>query len=164
MDLFEAISGRRSIRSYKPDPIPEEALSKVMEAAQLAPSAANRQEYRFIVVRDEELRRTLVPACANQGFIAEAPIVLVGCSTNPSRRYAFVDVAIAMDHITLAAHSLGLGTCWIGAFNEQEVKNILGIPESVSVVCLMPLGYPAKPGTMRPRKPLNELFVDNKWA
>lgn len=144
MDVFEAIKNRRSIRGYKDEPVPEEALSQVLEAARLAPSAANRQEYKFIVVKDEATRKALVPACNNQKFVGEAAVVIVGCATNPERKYARVDVAIAMDHMTLAAHALGLGTCWIGAFSEEEVKKLLGIPEEVSVVCLLPLGHPGK--------------------
>jgi len=164
VDVFEAIKNRRSIRGYKDEPVPEEALSQVLEAARLAPSAANRQEYKFIVVKDEATRKALVPACNNQKFVGEATVVIVGCATNPERKYARVDVAIAMDHMTLAAHALGLGTCWIGAFSEEEVKKLLGIPEEVSVVCLLPLGIPAKPGIPRSRKTKEELFPVDKWA
>lgn len=164
MDVFESIQFRRSIRAYKDEPVPEEALSQVLEAARIAPSASNRQEYKFIVVKDEATRKALVPACNNQGFVGEATVVIVGCATNPARRYAKVDVAIAMDHMTLAAHALGLGTCWIGAFTEEEVKKLLGIPEEVSVVCLLPLGIPAKPGVPRSRKAKEELFPLDKWA
>jgi len=163
MEVFEAITKRRSIRAYKSDPIPEDSLSRVLEAARLAPSAANRQEYKFIVVKDEKLRKALVPACNNQSFVGEAPVVIVGCATNPQRRYAFVDVAIALDHMTLVAASEGLGTCWIGAFSEEKVKELLGIPEGVSVVCLLPLGIPAKEGVPRKRKSKEELFPVDKW-
>ena len=93
MDVLEAIKGRRSIRQYKDQPIPEEALSTVLEAARLAPSAGNRQEYKFVVVKDEKLRQDLVPACNNQSFVGQAPVVIVGCALNPKRRYAFVAVS-----------------------------------------------------------------------
>ncbi len=164
MDVFEAIKSRRSIRAYKDEPVPEEALSQVLEAARVAPTASNRQEYKFIVVKDEATRKALVPACNNQGFVGEAGVVIVGCTTNPSRKYAKVDVAIALDHMTLTAHALGLGTCWIGAFSEEEVKKVLGIPEDVSVICLLPLGIPSKPGVPRSRKTKEELFPLDKWA
>ena len=163
MDVLEAIKGRRSIRQYKDQPIPEEALSTILEAARLAPSAGNRQEYRFVVVKDEKLRKDLVPACNNQSFVGQAPVVIVGCALNPKRRYAFVDVAVAMDHMTLVAYSLGLGTCWIGAFSEDKVKELLGIPDEVSIVCLLPIGYPDKEGIMRTRKNVDELFAYNRW-
>jgi len=163
VEVMEAIRTRRSIRGYKSDPIPEDSLTAVLEAARVAPSAANRQEYKFIVVKDESLRKALVPICHNQAFVGEAPVVIVGCATNPKRRYSFVDVAIAMDHMTLAARAHGLGTCWIGAFSEDKVKQLLDIPEHVSVVCLLPVGIPAKEGIMRSRKAHEELYPENRW-
>ncbi len=164
MKVFEAIESRRSIRRYKNDPIPEAALEQVLEAGRIAPSAANRQEHKFIVVKDEGLRKALVPACNDQDFVGQAPVVIVGCSTNPTRVYAIVDVAIALDHMTLAAFASGLGTCWIGAFSEDKVKAVLGIPDEVKVVNVLPLGYPSSPGTPRPRKPKEELFVNDRWS
>lgn len=163
MDVFEAIRTRRSIRAYKNEPVPEESLARILEAARLAPSAGNRQEYKFIVVKDEKRRRELAQACNNQSFVGDAGVIIVGCATNPQRRYAFVDVAIAMDHMTLAATAEGLGTCWIGAFSEAKVKQILGIPDSVSVVCLLPIGVPATEGVMRGRKSKEELFPSETW-
>ncbi len=163
LEVMEAIRTRRSIRGFKNAPIPEEALNAVLEAARIAPSAANRQEYKFILVKDESLRKALVSICHNQTFVGEAPVVVVGCATNPKRRYSFVDVAIVLDHMTLAAHAHGLGTCWIGAFSEPKVKELLNIPEHVSVVCLLPLGIPAKEGTMRSRKSHEQLFPVDKW-
>ncbi len=164
MEVFEAIKGRRSVRGFKDELIPDEALSKILEAARIAPSAGNRQECKFIVVQDEKTRKDLSVACRNQAFVGEAPVVIVGCATNPSRRYSFVDVAIALDHMTLVAHSLGLGTCWIGAFTEDEVKKLLNIPEEVSVVCILPVGVPSREGTMRGRKSKEDLFPVDKWA
>ncbi len=164
MEVLEAIRTRRSIRAYENRPVPAEALEKVLEAARIAPSAANRQEHKFVVVQDEATRKALVPACNNQGFVGEAGAVIVGCATNPSRRYSVVDVAIALDHMTLVATSLGLGTCWIGAFSEEKVKEILGIPAEVQIVCILPLGVPAKEGAMRARKSFKELFSQDKWA
>jgi len=142
LDVFEAIEKRRSIRKYRPEPVPVEKLLRVLEAARLAPSAGNRQEYRFIVVRDKETKERLVHAAAEQGFVGEADVVIVGCATNIERKWYEVDVAIAIDHMTLAAHAEGLGTCWIGAFEEDAVKSILGIPEDVRAVMLLTLGVP----------------------
>lgn len=164
MEVFEAIAKRRSIRAYKSEPVPEESLAKVLEAARMAPSAGNRQEYKFVVVKDEATRKALVPACNNQAFVGDAGVVIVGCATNPARRYSPVDVAIALDHMTLVAASLGLGTCWIGAFSEEKVKQVLGIPDGVTVWCLLPLGVPATEGAMRSRKAKGDLFPVDKWA
>lgn len=163
MDVFEAIANRRSIRTYRNEPVPAESLNKVLEAARIAPSASNRQEHKFIIVTDEAARKALVPACNNQGFVGDAGAVIAACSTNPERRFAAVDVAIAIDHMTLTAHALGLGTCWIGAFSEEKVKEVLGIPEDVKVICLLPIGVPAKEGVMRTRKTKEELFSTDKW-
>jgi len=163
VDVFETIAARRSIRAYKNEPVPPESLARVLEAARISPTAGNRQEYRFVVVKDEATRKALVPACNNQAFIGDAGVVVVGCATNPARRYSPVDVAIALDHMTLAAAALGLGTCWIGAFSEEKVKAILGIPEGVTVWCLLPIGIPATEGAPRPRKTTEELFPVDRW-
>jgi len=163
VDVFETIAARRSIRAYKNEPVPPESLARVLEAARISPTAGNRQEYRFVVVKDEATRKALVPACNNQAFIGDAGVVVVGCATNPARRYSPVDVAIALDHMTLAAAALGLGTCWIGAFSEEKVKAILGIPEGVTVWSLLPIGIPATEGAQRPRKATEELFPVDRW-
>jgi len=163
VDVFEAIAKRRSIRKYVPLPVPPEKLEKVLAAAQAAPSASNRQEYKLIVVTDKETKERLVHAAADQGFLAEAGAVVVGCALDPSRRWHAVDIAIAIDHMTLAAVAEGLGTCWIGAFDEGAVKSILGIPENVKVVILLALGLPAEEGRPRRRKSLEELVAKEKW-
>lgn len=163
VDVFDVISKRRSIRKYVEIEVPENKLQRVLEAAQKAPSAGNRQEYRFIVVRDLATRERLVHAAADQGFLAEAGVVIVGCATNTERKWHAVDVAIAVDHMTLAAHAQGLGTCWIGAFDEEAVKSILGIPAGVRAVMLLTLGVPAEEGRLRPRKTLEELVCYDRW-
>ena len=149
MNVFEAIRKRCSVRSFLDMSIDEDVLLSVLEAGRLAPSAKNRQEWRFIVVRDDEVRRRIGEAANGQSFVGKAPVVLVACGVvdgyvmscgQPSYP---IDVAIALDHISLAAVECGLGTCWIGAFNEDKVKDILGIPKDVRVVELMPIGYPA---------------------
>ncbi len=169
--VFEIIKSRRSVRKFKPQPVEEEKLSRVLEAVRLAPSACNFQPYKFIVVRDEKIRKALVPACRSQGFIGEAPLIIVG-ATFPEKAYKRmggsgnsheVDLAIAFDHLTLAAWELGLGTCWIGAFAEEEVKIILDIPDDVRVVALTPLGYPDEKPPFRNRKSFKELVSYDRF-
>jgi nitroreductase len=148
MNVVEAIRKRKSVRSYLDKVIEEEKLNAVLEAGRLAPSASNRQEWRFVVVRDGKVRRKLGEAANEQSFVGEAPVVLAACAVTDGHVMSCgqlcypIDVAIALDHISLAAVEQGLGTCWIGAFNEVKVKEILGIPEKIRVVELMPLGYP----------------------
>ena len=165
VDIYEVIKKRVSVRKYRPDQVPDDLLNRIMEAARLAPSAKNLQPWHFIIVRDEKLRKDLVPACRNQHFIAEAPVVICGCA-DKNRCYAKmggiiysypVDLGIAMEHIILAATAEGLGTCWIGAFDEEEVKKILMVPDHLTVVALTPLGYPATEPRPRPRKTLDEI-------
>ncbi len=168
--VLEAINKRQSVRSYQDKEIPEDILQQVLEAGRLAPSANNKQHWKFIVVKDKDLRKKLVPACRNQKFIGEAPVVIAGCATNPDyvmtcgeHSYS-IDLTIALDHMSLQAASLGLGTCWIGAFYQDQVKEILGVPEDVRITSLMPLGYPEKLGTKTERKPLSEIVCYNKYS
>ncbi|MGQ9513980.1 MAG: nitroreductase family protein [Thermoproteota archaeon] len=164
MDVYKAISVRRSIRKYKPDPIPEDVLLKILEAARLAPSAGNRQPWRFVVVKDKDRRNELSKAANNQGFIAEAPVIIVVLGESNISRWYKQDPMIAAEHICLEATELGLGTCWIGAFSEPEVKKVLKIPEESSVICLLPLGYPAESPLARERKRLEEIFFREEYG
>jgi len=164
MDVMQAIRERRSVRAYQDKPIPDALLTEILEAARLAPSGSNRQEWRFIAVKDAEQRRKLANA-AGQPFVGEAPAVIAGVSLNPTRmmscqvpNYA-VDVAIAMTSITLAAAARGLGTCWIGAFNQEEAKKVLHIPPQYKIVELMPVGYPADQPGQKSRKPFAEVVA-----
>jgi nitroreductase len=161
MSVLDVIRIRRSVRKYRNDPLPDEVLDQMLEALRLAPSACNNQPWRFIVVRDEQKREALAQASRNQMFMAQAPVIVAGCGI-PEQAYkrmggtgnsADIDVAIALDHLTLAAAEAGLGTCWIGAFDEQAVKLILEVPADVKVVALTPLGYPAEPGLLYPVPP-----------
>jgi nitroreductase len=170
LKVFEAVKKRRDVRSYMDKSIPEEALALVLEAARLAPSAMNRQEWRFIIVKDPEVRKKLAKATIGQGFIEDAPAIIVACGMDdgylmPSGlSYVPVDVTIALDHITLVAVELGLGTCWIGEFNEAEVKSILGIPAGVRVIHLMTIGYPIK--GIYPKKnrlPIASIVKNEHW-
>ncbi|MFH1451134.1 MAG: nitroreductase family protein [bacterium] len=169
MNISEVIFTRRSVRSYNDKEVSLEKLEKVLKAAQAAPSASNKQDYKLIVVKDPEKRRALAQAASNQEFVGEAPIIIVPVSLEPDKvmtcevpTYA-VDLAIAVDHMTLAAVEEGLGTCWIGAFSQKEVKMILGIPESYKVLTLLPLGYPADSPRPKTRKGLQELISYDKF-
>ncbi|MHC4480929.1 MAG: nitroreductase family protein [Planctomycetota bacterium] len=169
MDVAEAIRQRRSIRAYADREVEEEKLQQVLEAARLAPSAGNRQEWKFVVVRDAALRQQLVAAAHDQQFVGQAPVVIAACAVehehvmscgHPSH---LVDVAIAIDHMTLAARGLGLGTCWIGAFDQRKVRDILDIPDSVQVIELLPLGYPTEWPGPKTRKLLEEVVCYDRW-
>jgi nitroreductase len=168
MDLMQAIRARRSIRNFRDMPVEEELLLAVLEAGRLAPSARNMQDWRFIVVRDAATRSLLAKAARDQEFVGQAPVVIAACGTSDlvmtcgQPAYA-IDVAIALDHMTLAAAALGLGTCWIGAFYEDLVKEILGVPPEIRVVALLPLGYPAEEPGPRSRKSLDEIIAREHW-
>ncbi len=172
MDLYEVVRTRRSVRAYKSDPIDDETLNRVLEAVRIAPSGSNRQPWRFVLVKDEKLKRRLAAACNKQAFVAEAPLVVVACGFKiPIDRGDYmgdmgmlVDVSIAFTHLILAARAEGLGTCWIGAFDNDQVKKLLKIPEDVNVVAVSPLGYP-KQGFGNPgaRKQMNEIVSVDKF-
>ncbi len=182
MDLIEAIKGRRSARKYKPDPVPEETLQKVMEAVRWAPSWHNTQCWEVIVVKDQkvksELATTLIhipksnPAASS---MTEAPIVLILCGIKGVSGYfkgqpqtvkgdwLMFDTGLAMQNLCLAAHALGLGTVVVGRFDHNKVAEILGIPQNVEVVAMTPLGYPATEGTAPKRKELSEFVFHDKY-
>ena len=150
--------------------MPEEMISRLLEAARLAPSASNRQEWRFIVVRDPSTRKQLSIAASGQEFVGEVPVVLACCAETDGHVMACgqlcypIDVAIAIDHITLCATADGLGTCWIGAFDEGQVKEILGIPAQIRVVGLLPIGYPKDPSSVKKnRLLLKEVVKYERW-
>lgn len=163
MDVDAAIRARRSIRKYKAKPIPEEILEELLDAARLSPSSMNGQRWNIIVVTDEETREKLVPVSGNQKFVGNCSAYLVGV-TEPGAYYSTVDMTIALDHLSLRAVELGLGTCWIGDFEPDKVKDILGIPKERDVPICMTLGYPAVVPEARKRKALPELFHHNRWG
>ena len=145
MSLVDVILSRRSIRQYDDKDIPKDVLDKILEAGRQSPSAANRQPYQFVVVTDSEIKKELSGLVS--GFLKNAPVVLVGCANTKALltgKWAVIDTTIALENMVLAAWSLGVGSCWIGAFNEQKVKNALQIPEKWKVVALISLGYPAE--------------------
>ena len=170
MDVYEAIIKRKSVRAFKDKDVPEEMISRLLEAARLAPSASNRQEWRFIVVRDPATRKQLSKAAMGQKFVGEAPVVLACCAETDGHVMACgqlcypINVAIAIDHITLCATADGLGTCWIGAFDESQVKEILGLPPQIRVIGLLPVGYPKDPSSVKKdRLLLKEIVKYERW-
>jgi len=160
MEFVEVIAKRRSIRKYKSDPVPEAKLRSLYEALQRAPSGSNRQDYAFIFVKDEEKRQRIASEAGHQEFLAEAPVLMVAVC-QPGRAF---NVAIAVDHMILAATNEGLGTCWVGWFEREPVRRILGIPESQEVAILVPIGYPDEAPEARPRKTLEELIMVDEYG
>ncbi len=165
MDVFEAIRTRRSIRKYKPKPVPDEKLKMILETARQAPSAANRQPWRFVVVRDAEKKKALAKVANNQTFLADAAAIVAAVGDpEVSKKWHDKDVMIAVEHMALAATALGYGTCWIGAFNEDEVKHLLNIPEGMHVIILLPIGMPDEKPPSRPRKDFSEIVYGEEYG
>ncbi|MBN1274021.1 MAG: nitroreductase family protein [Candidatus Aminicenantes bacterium] len=171
MSILDIIKKRQSIRKYKNESIPEDVMNRVLEAARLAPSGKNLQPWKFIIVKEKNLKNKLIPACLGQSFIAEAPVIIAACAY-PDQCYAKqgrymkswpIDVAIALEHLILQACEEGLGTCWIGAFKEDEVKEILNVPEDVKILALTPLGYPDEEPALRGRKSLEEIISYDRY-
>jgi len=164
MSLLDVILSRRSIRRYENKEIPKDVLDKIVEAGRQAPSAANRQPYRFVIVTDSEIKKELKGRFSR--FLKDAPVVIVGCA-NPKAlltgKWATVDTTIALENMALAAWSLGVGSCWIGSFNEEKTKELLKIPEDWKVVALVTFGYAAEQPKPRKKKPTNELFGLNQF-
>lgn len=170
MDVLEAIKNRRSIRNYQDKPVEEEKLQKILEAARLSPSAVNYQPWNFIVVQDKTARLNLLQAYKRDWF-ATAPIIIVACATpdeawkrTNGEEYWKIDTTIALQSLVLAATAEGLGTCWIGAFDEKKAKQVLGIPENVRVVAMVTLGYAGEQKEqVTERKPLQDIIRYNHW-
>ena len=162
MNVEEAIKARRSIRKYVHRSIPKEVLDQLLEAARLAPSSNNGQAWTMLVVQDEELKQRLALVSGNQDFVAECSAYIVGVAQR-GVYYSTVDMAIALDHLSLRAVELGLGTCWIGDFEPEKVSRILGIPDEREVTICMTVGYPAESPRAHSRKQLSELFRGDGW-
>jgi nitroreductase len=167
LDVFETISKRKSIRSYNPTPIPISILKNVLDAARLTPSAGNAQPWHFIIIKDEDKRIRIAKGCRYGEFLAESPVIIVACGDKEeSSRWYAIDTAIALEHLVLVATDKGLGTCWIGSFNQEDIRKILRIPEKFEVIALMALGYPRRKVDLlakllhliRPRKKLNDII------
>jgi nitroreductase len=168
MDLYDAIKKRYACRSYASKPIEKDKLDRVIEAARLAPSAKNLQDWRFVIVTDEKNRNEVAMACNEQKFIATAPAIIVGCSNSDYKMrcglpISSIDLAIAMEHIALAATAEGLATCWIGSFYPEKLKPLLDIPERAEIIEVMPIGYPADKETHRPRESVQKIVCYDKW-
>ena len=171
MKFIELAEKRCSIRSFKSDPVPDELLEEVLEAGRLAPTAKNLQPFHFVVVRRPDKLDELAAAYPAP-FLREAPVVIVVCTEAAKgwtrdrfdgKNYCEVDAAIAVDHMTLAAADLGLGTCWIAAFNPAAVTDAMKLPEGMEPVILLPLGRPASAGAGKSRKPLKDLIHYDQW-
>ena len=169
MEVIEAILSRRSIRRFKPEPLQEEHLKKILEAAQQAPSAGNKQPWHFIVVRDPDTKARLGEIARNQTWISNAGVIIVALAMDKKsprvyEKWAERDVMIAVEHMVLSAWSLGYGTCWIGAFTEEDVKELLAIPKEMTVINLLPIGVPDVNPEKRSRKPFEEIFHYERYA
>ena len=171
MDVFDAIKGRRSIREFKPDPIDEKDLEKILDAGRSSPSAGNCQPWEFVVVRDDRVKQKLVRAALGQTFIAEAPVVVVVCANIPrtaeryGRRgaelYCIQDTAAAIQNIHLAAYALGYGTCWVGAFDERVAAKAIKAPPEIRPLAIIPIGKPAEKPSPTPRLPLSKIVHED---
>lgn len=165
MPLIDVILSRRSVRSYEKKNIPEDVLSKILEAGRQAPSAMNRQPWRFIVLTDYEIKEKLSHGRWNR-FVKDSPVTIVGCAYVGdfyTRKWSTVDTTIALQNMVIAAWVIGVGSCWIGDFRENEVKNLLDIPDNWKVVALVTFGYPAEKPEGEWKKPLEEIVSYNKF-
>ena len=169
MEFSQLIESRYSVRAYKPDPVEDDKLAQVLEAARLAPTAVNRQPFQLIVIhtagREEDLKRIY-----GKDWFVQPPLLICACGLpgrgwvrSDGKSYTDVDVAIVMDHLILAATNLGLGTCWIGAFNPAAAREVLGLPDDVEPIAFTPLGYPADQPRAKKRQPLSELVRHESW-
>ena len=171
MKVKEAIERRRSVRSFQEKEVPRRLLEEVMDSVRMAPSASNRQDWKFVIVEDDSVKNQLYKAANEQTFVREAPFVIAGVATEPEDKMScgvkagIVDMSIALDHLTLRATEKGLGTCWIGAFDQEKTKKVLEIPPEYEVIALMPLGYPTYDLTRenKRRKKLEEIISYNKF-
>jgi len=167
VDVFEAIKNRRSVRAFTNEPVSDEEVMKIIDSARWAPSAGNIQPWEFVVVRDAEIKRGLSAAALDQTLIEEAPVVIVVCAnqlrsasgygSRGVNLYCLQDTAAATQNMLLAAGALGLATCWVGAFQEEEARKVLNIPSGVRPVAIIPVGHPAEKPVARSRRPLSEI-------
>ncbi len=182
MDIFETIQQRKSVRKYIDKPVENEKIEKIITAAQSAPSWRNGQCWKFIVITDPKIKKEIIRCTGsfNQSWLGKEYALILACGDpeksgkRDNQPYYLVDVAIAMENLVLAATALGLGTCWMGSFQEDKIKELLKIPAHIRIVALSPLGYPAKSegfvGTIaktvagsKKRKPLTEVYSVNYW-
>jgi nitroreductase len=163
MEYKTVITSRRSVREFTDKPVPEESLNNILETARLAQSAGNRQPWKFVVVKETARRQQVMQAANNQPYVGQAPVIIAAIALDPVRlmpcdvpSYA-VDLAIAVENMALAAVDEGLGSCWIGAFDQKKIKEVLGVPEKYAVAALLPIGYPKQARAAAPRKSISEI-------
>lgn len=174
MEFSVVIKTRRSIRAYADKPIPDDVLERILEAARLAPSACNFQPWRFVVVKDADVRRQLAKMTNNQQFIGTAPVVIVCCGKRYPATYNWIgdylyliDLGVAIEHLALAARNDGLGTCWIGAYQDKPIHKLLSIPDDCDVVMLLPVGYPVSEDEFiatTERLPLDQIVFSEQFG
>ena len=170
MEYSELIAARYSVRAYRPDPVEEEKLQAVLEAAHLAPTAANRQPFQLVVMRTAG-REDEIGKIYRKAWFVQAPIVIGVCAISSlawvreSDRFnaRLIDAAIVADHLILEAANQGLGTCWVAAFNMEAARSVMGLPDEAEPVIFTPLGYPADQPGPKVRKPLSELVRHDHW-
>jgi nitroreductase len=174
MEFYDVVNTRRSVRSYKPDEIPEDVLGRVLDATRVAPSGSNRQPWKYVLVKSPELRKKIATLCGGQPWIAEASIVVVACGSDikydrggyMGEMSFLIDSAIGLTHLILAARAEGLGTCWIGLFDNESIKELLDVPLGWNVAAVTPLGYPKEPKWTQPgkRKTIEEMVTVDEWG
>ena len=173
MDVLDAIKERRSIRFFTNQSVSEEEVKTLIDLARHAPSAGNIQPWEFIIVKNAEIKHELAIAALNQTFIEQAPVVIVVCAdvsaseggygSRGATLYCLQDTAAAAQNILLTAYSIGLGTCWVGAFKEEDVREALGIPNGVRPVAIVPVGHGTGSPPKHPRRALNEIIHHEKY-
>ncbi len=168
MDVSQAIRRRYSCRSYEDKPLEREKLDTILEAARQAPSAKNLQDWRLVVVTDKDARKRLAVAANNQTFLENAGAIVVACTVSDhvmrcGQAIGPIDVAIAIEHMCLQATELGLATCWIGSFYPDKVRPIVGIPDDVTIIELLAIGYPADSAKEHRREPFEKVVNFERW-
>jgi nitroreductase len=168
MTILEAIRNRYSCRAYQEKPIEQEKLNSIFEAARLAPSAMNAQDWRFVVVTDKDIRQQVAGHTNRPEVFQKAGAIIAACSNSDhvmrcGQAIGPIDVAIALEHIALQATELGLATCWIGSFDTDKVRDILSVPADVAIIELMAIGYPADSKREPRREPVEKIVCYDKW-
>ncbi|MBN1191751.1 MAG: nitroreductase family protein [Dehalococcoidales bacterium] len=170
MDFKEVILKRQSIRDFTDQPVSDDKINAILEAARIAQSGCNFQPWKFVVVRDARIKEQLMQAANNQFHVGQAPVIIAAVALDPVRMMpcevpaCAVDLAIAVENMALAAVDQGLGSCWIGAFSQNGVKKILGVPEKYRVDALLPVGYPKQAGERSPRKSMDEIVCYDRFG
>jgi len=173
MNTIECINTRRSVRQFKDDAVPDNIIDDIINAGICAPSAGNTQEWHFVVVKKPEYKKKVAEAAFGQEFVEKAPVLIVVCADLDKIEqaygergislYAFQDTAAAIQNMLLAAWENGIGSCWVGAFNEAKLKNVLVLPTNVKPVAILPMGYPEIEAKMPVRRSIDEVYHEERW-